>query len=141
MHAASVHPEPGSNSRKIYIISQIPLSYNLSSYFILASFTLLSIYNSFDEICTCFFALYLSLVVQFSMTVRCLFRDSFISIPQHLRIVNTFFEVFSFFSNFFFFFSCPSFEHLLILPLSPRFVKHFFHLFCIFCIFAYFDGF
>ena len=73
MHAASVHPEPGSNSRKISIISQTYLSYNLSSYFILASFTLLSIYNSIDEICTCFFALYLSLVVQFSMTVCCLF--------------------------------------------------------------------
>ena len=24
MHAASVHPEPGSNSRKNYIISQLP---------------------------------------------------------------------------------------------------------------------
>ena len=50
------------------------LSYNLfSSYSFLASFTLLSIYNSFDEICTLLFALYLSLVVQFSMTVRCPF--------------------------------------------------------------------
>ena len=79
------------------------LSYNLfSSYSFLASFTLLSIYNSFDEICTLLFALYLSLVVQFSMTVRCLFRDSFVIIPHLLYFVNTFFKTFfKFFSRFF----------------------------------------
>ena len=59
MHAASVHPEPGSNSRKIYIISNPQrIGYNLSSsYSFLASFTLLSIYNSFDEIHTHFILL------------------------------------------------------------------------------------
>ena len=79
------------------------LSYNLfSSYSFLASFTLLSIYNSFDEICTLLFALYLSLVVQFSMTVRRLFRDSFVIIPHLLPFVNTFFKTFlSFFRGFF----------------------------------------
>ena len=48
------------------------------------------------------FALYLSLVVQFSMTVRRLFRDSFVIIPHLLSFVNTFFKTFlSFFRGFF----------------------------------------
>ena len=89
-------------SKNLYHISA-SLSYNLSSYFILASFTLLSIYNSFDEICTCFFALYLSLVVQFSMTVCRLLRDDFVIISQPFLIVNTFFESFLSFFNFFLF--------------------------------------
>ena len=59
MHAASVHPEPGSNSRKFYIIIRsLKNSYNLfSSYSFLASFTLLSIYNSLTRslLRTCFF--------------------------------------------------------------------------------------
>ena len=51
MHAASVHPEPGSNSRIIisYLPSRVAITFS-SSYSFLASFTLLSIYNSFDEI-------------------------------------------------------------------------------------------
>ena len=73
MHAASVHPEPGSNSRKIYIISKDQASaITFSSYSFLASFTLLSIYNSLtrSSIFALRNALYFSLVVQFSMTVR-----------------------------------------------------------------------
>ena len=90
MHAASVHPEPGSNSRKIYIISQLSLSYNLSSYFILASFTLLSIYNSIDEICTCFFCFVLisccsifnDRLLPFSATALLVYHNTFLlSIP------------------------------------------------------------
>ena len=56
-------------------ISYLPLgSYNLfSSYSFLASFTLLSIYNSIDEICISHFAMLctISFVVQFSMIVLC----------------------------------------------------------------------
>ena len=62
-HAASVHPEPGSNSRKIfYYLLPLQVSYNLFRVaFLLASLTLLSIYNSltrfrishFAMLCTC----------------------------------------------------------------------------------------
>ena len=71
MHAASVHPEPGSNSRKIYIISTLRWLQSFFELFILASFTLLSIYNSYrrDLVFRTCNALYLSLVVQFSMTI------------------------------------------------------------------------
>ena len=107
------------------------LSYNLfSSYSFLASFTLLSIYNSFDEICTLLFALYLSLVVQFSMTVCRLFRDSFVIIPHLLPFVNTFFKTFlSFFRGFLklcsWSISLSPRGDLNILPLSPLFVNTF----------------
>ena len=54
MHAASVHPEPGSNSRMFCILNATLLGniYYLlySSFFILAFLLLLSIYNSIDEI-------------------------------------------------------------------------------------------
>ena len=64
MHAASVHPEPGSNSRKNSIISDPSISYNLFELFILASFTSLSIYNSLTRSAhTHFFMLCTSLLL------------------------------------------------------------------------------
>ena len=107
------------------------LSYNLfSSYSFLASFTLLSIYNSFDEICTLLFALYLSLVVQFSMTVRRLFSRRLCYYTTMLLHCQYFFEKFFKFFNFFYFlFKHSSFERLTILPLYYPFVKHFFEIF------------
>ena len=108
MHAASVHPEPGSNSRKMFIISKVSLGYNSSSYFFLASFTLLSIYSLVltRSALAYFFALYFSLVVQFSMT-KALFlppcrADSLTIIPHHFSFVNTFFEIFFVFLKVFF---------------------------------------
>ena len=130
MHAASVHPEPGSNSRKIYIISRPRSSYNLSSYFILASFTLLSIYNSIDEICTCFFCFVLiSCCSIFNDRLLSFFATALLVYHNTLALSIPFWKFFRFFLTFFFLFSSPSSEHLLILPLSPHFVKHFFHLF------------
>ena len=75
------------------------------------------------------FALYLSLVVQFSMTVRRLFYGSFSIIPHLFSLVNTFFKlflkVFSVFSRLFA--VCPrSRESFNILPLIRRFVNSFF---------------
>ena len=74
MHAASVHPEPGSNSRMfVYYVCLHTKYLRIRVSLILAfSFTLFRVVffkTSFDEIRTCFFALYLSLVVQFSMTL------------------------------------------------------------------------
>ena len=65
MHAASVHPEPGSNSRKNSIISNPSGSaITFSSYFILASLTLLRIYNSLTRSAhTHFFMLCTSLLL------------------------------------------------------------------------------
>ena len=74
MHAASVHPEPGSNSRSIVLKSLPKKCSNLSSFF-LASFTfclssiLLRISNEISFALYFFrFVLLKSLVVQFSMT-------------------------------------------------------------------------
>ena len=74
MHAASVHPEPGSNSRSIVLKSLPKKCSNLSSFF-LASFTfclssiLLRISNEISFALYFFrFVLLQSLVVQFSMT-------------------------------------------------------------------------
>ena len=102
MHAASVHPEPGSNSRKIYIISQVALSYNLSSYFILASFTLLSIYNSFKtRFALAFCFVLISCCSIFNDRFAVPLGDDFDSIPQRSTVVNTFLK--SFLKNFFIF--------------------------------------
>ena len=74
MHAASVHPEPGSNSRSNYIIS-FPFGWLQSSRAIYLSFFYFLEFSALflDEICISHFcfALYFSLVVQFSMTIRC----------------------------------------------------------------------
>ena len=69
--------------------------------FILASLTCLSIYNSLTRfVFRTYYALYFSLVVQFSMTVRCLFFGSLSIIPHRSSLVNTFFQsFFEFFST------------------------------------------
>ena len=71
MHAASVHPEPGSNSRKNYISNTFRYLKSSRAIYLSFTFCLSSIFSiNSDEIsiCTCN-ALYFSLVVQFSMTV------------------------------------------------------------------------
>ena len=71
MHAASVHPEPGSNSRKNYILITLRCLKSSRAIYLSFTFCLSSIFSiNSDEIsiCTCN-ALYFSLVVQFSMTV------------------------------------------------------------------------
>ena len=99
MHAASVHPEPGSNSR-MFVFNLSHLSSNLlSSAFSSFSYFCLSCICSlrnfrvpFSHIlyaCTSLF------VVQFSMTVSLpLFRDSFVIISHQYPFVNTFFKLF-----------------------------------------------
>ena len=61
MHAASVHPEPGSNSQTNCISSAVAVR-SMFELFSLASFTFLRVVFSlgFDRFCirTCFFALY-----------------------------------------------------------------------------------
>ena len=81
MHAASVHPEPGSNSRKICIYTRLPLGAsalrfsprtNLFSELLKSSFTLLSsvpFRNSRDFFHTNVLCTF-SIVVQFLRTVR-----------------------------------------------------------------------
>ena len=106
MHAASVHPEPGSNSRKICIKTSLGTiqSFELDCSLL---FCLSSILFKNCEICFTHGldlsrpALYSSLVVQFSMIV-CHADRFFIPILRSLDIislstpfVNTFFEIFS----------------------------------------------
>ena len=66
MHAASVHPEPGSNSRKFSIITRISARHNLKLEFPFASFEFSRftsfVFKGIVEISFC-------LVVQFSRTV------------------------------------------------------------------------
>ena len=96
MHAASVHPEPGSNSR-MFILYLACASYNLlSELFYLSFFYFLEYILLIDEICifALAYALYFSL--------RCsIFNDRLPSLPDSLTIiphtfclVNTFFEIF-----------------------------------------------
>ena len=76
-HAASVHPEPGSNSRNLvfYLLTELK-SFNSEHWLLFTVF--LSIFSSFrinetSVHASFLFALYFqSLVVRFSMTVRCL---------------------------------------------------------------------
>ena len=99
MHAASVHPEPGSNSRKMFIISKVSLGYNSSSYFFLASFTLLSIYSLvLTRSALAYFCFVLlsccSIFNDRSAIPQLPPRDSLTIIPHHFPFVNTFFEIF-----------------------------------------------
>ena len=101
MHAASVHPEPGSNSRKNYISNA---SRRLKSSRAISSFTfcLSSILNKLwrDQYCTCN-ALYFSLVVQFSMTVPPAQRTAWLFYHTTLALSIPFFDFFTFFEKFF----------------------------------------
>ena len=93
MHAASVHPEPGSNSRinciKITLPSVPICSSFLSSffYFCLSSILFQNFTRSFFALFFCFrFVLLQSLVVQFSMTDFCCPLESlqlYYSITNH----------------------------------------------------------
>ncbi len=80
MHAASVHPEPGSNSRMfVYYVCLSTPNISIRVSLILAfSFTLFEYCITLDEIS--YFALrnalYLSLVVQFSMTLAVSFATA-----------------------------------------------------------------
>ena len=105
MHAASVHPEPGSNSRinciKItsYEVFQSVRAFFLSFfYFCLSSILFQNFTRSFFALYFCFrFVLLQSLVVQFSMTdfFRCPQMYSFVSIPQTLPHCQVLFCTFS----------------------------------------------
>ena len=100
MHAASVHPEPGSNSRSIVLKSLPKKCSNLSSFF-LASFTfclssiLLRISNEISFALYFFrFVLLQSLVVQFSMTALPFLCDSLTIISHLFPFVKHFLQIF-----------------------------------------------
>ena len=100
-----------------------------SSYSFLASFTLLSIYNSFWRdlyFALALYALYFSLVVQFSMTVPPALADSLTIIPHSWGLVNTFLK--SFLRFFWILFGCSPIRILFYLfflfPLLRRLVYY-----------------
>ena len=112
MHAASVHPEPGSNSRKNFISDTRRCLTSSRAIYLSFTFCLSSILNKLwrDQYCTCN-ALYFSLVVQFSMTMPPTLADSLTILSYYFGFVNTFFRFFLLFlKNFFvarFFVSSP----------------------------------
>ena len=136
MHAASVHPEPGSNSRINCIKITLP-SVSIFSSFFLASFTFVWVVFSFRISNEISFALYFfrslstssrfvllqSLVVQFSMTDSTVLKIySFVIISQSPSLCQV---LFSFFSNFFRTFLSPRNRDSVILPHLLLFVKWF----------------
>ena len=90
-------------SKSFYLISGLPELKSYFELFILASFTLLSIYNSIDEISifalTILLCTYL-LLFNFQWPMPSL-RDSLSILPHSFALVNTFFESFLSFFNFF----------------------------------------
>ena len=127
MHAASVHPEPGSNSR-IFVFN---LAFASSNHF--------ECYLSFSYFClSCICSLrnfrvpFLHILLCLYFSLRCSifndrfaarFRDSFVIISQTFLIVNTFFKSFLIFLKFFVIRS-PSRDDFNILPLLHQFVNH-----------------
>ena len=125
-------------SKNFYLIWQLSLSVKIffRAILILSFFYLLSIYNSLTRFALRFFALYFSLVVQFSMTVCCLSRTAWLLYHILFRLSSTFLN---FFQLFFKFFSVPLAlnlgfpsknvilpqDSLPILPLLSPFVKTF----------------
>ena len=107
MHAASVHPEPGSNSRLYCIKITLPSVPILSSFFSsffyffclssilfqnLTRYFFRTILSSLTSLSKLRFVLLLSLVVQFSMTDFAAFKIySFVSIPQTLPLCQVLF--------------------------------------------------
>ena len=81
MHAASVHPEPGSNSRNhfYYNLTLSGESTICFRVFLLASITLLSIYNSLTRMyfALCFALYFSSCCSIFNDRFAAFFRDSF----------------------------------------------------------------
>ena len=94
MHAASVHPEPGSNSRKNFISDTFRCLTSSRAIYLSFTICMSSILNKLwrDQYCTCN-ALYFSLVVQFSMTALPFPADSLTIISQRFPFVNTFFQI------------------------------------------------
>ena len=118
MHAASVHPEPGSNSRMFCIISLSQALQSSSSFSLLFYFYFVCVFSlEFVRVLlrTFVFALYFSqadslcFVVQFSMTGACSFPPGAVSVLRRLDYYITshpacqaFFQTFSdFFSRLF----------------------------------------
>ena len=117
MHAASVHPEPGSNSRKYCILS--PFGVKTYSRAFVALLLLLCLSSILNLNCsslhrTFVFALYLSLCCSifndrslgFRLASRLRSRGDLVIISHRLPFVNTFFKTFL---SFFRFFSNPRF--------------------------------
>ena len=155
MHAASVHPEPGSNSRNHCIKTSIRMIQSFCfRVLLLASFTFclssILIQRIFEiRFAHTLYALYFSLVVQFSKIIvslrsrgaRPCYYTTFIRLCQ------------AFFENFFKFFSgssrqlpCYPNSHplgvsLYIILLLPHFVKNFFYFFPFFLPFWHFKQF
>ena len=103
MHAASVHPEPGSNSRKIFYYIRPRSVTIIFELFILASFTLLSIYNSFDEICTCFLLCTYLLLFNFQWPFAAFFATALLVYHNTFALSIPFWKFFKFFQLFSFF--------------------------------------
>ena len=126
-HAASVHPEPGSNSQiKVFHPVQNKLS-SLSIPFTVfkGQFLKIKLFRIFQgcitvQLSRCFFFVFLSFLV-----------DSFCSISCFLLLVNYFFKIF-----YFLFCSCLSLfvfiSNFLNIPHVVLFVNHFFQIFQIF---------
>ena len=132
MHAASVHPEPGSNSR-MFVFN---LAYASSNHF--------ECYLSFSYFClSCICSLrnfrvpFLHILLCLYFSLRCsifndrfaaLFRDSFVIISHLFPFVNTFFKSFSTFFKMQFRFpflgtACPLYH--ITFPLSIPFFNFF----------------
>ena len=105
MHAASVHPEPGSNSRKYCILSPFGVKIYFRAFvalllFVSSSFLVRIVRDSTSHF-LCLLCTYL-FVVQFSMTVRSASqprsrlrsRGDSIIISHRLDFVNSFFHFF-----------------------------------------------
>ena len=104
MHAASVNPEPGSNSRNICIPSDRRRSAKIYSELDCSFFTFFRVVFSF-RIARCSFALACFilhlLLFNFQRPFRCRFRDSLIIITQLRELVNTFLKFFQCFLHLF----------------------------------------
>ena len=107
-HAASVHPEPGSNSRFIFILSAPPkgsfnkIEFYLFALYLLKEFSWFAQIVQFVRCCSIFKVL----------SVRSL-ADSFNIIPHEHPFVNTFFSFFSL-----------SFLRFLQISLSKMYILH-----------------
>ena len=125
MHAASVHPEPGSNSLIYCILSALAELISSQSFF--SSFFY---FFEFQSILTRFFVLTLSIIFE---SLSCsIFKDRFASFPQQrsTSIAHTFLFVNAFFEFFLSFFRFGTFVHEKLNLSRP--LVHFYHGFRIF---------
>ena len=134
MHAASVHPEPGSNSRNNFIISDLSVIIFFRAIY-LSFFYFVWVYiNSFDEICISHLLMLCTslLLFNFQWPFACppLFSDDSLTIiPHRFFLVNTFFKIsLKKFSKSFRRVT-PSLDGLTIIPLCLLTVKWFFYCF------------